>query len=85
MTRQTGRVKQQAQSRETNHPAHWIGPRWLGIYRNSKDSRLFVRRSRPFIGWGLNHAHPMARLIIAVIVAMILVGLLLAVTLGRSS
>lgn len=44
-----------------NDPRNWIGPRWLGIYKASDDSRLFVPKRIRLAGWTLNFGHPSAR------------------------
>ena len=51
-----------------------VGPRWLGLYRNDKDARLFVPKPRG-IGRTLNLAHPHARWLIAAFVFLLLVGI----------
>lgn len=52
-------------------PKHWIGPRWLGIYRNADDPRLFVRVG---LSKRINFAHQSARWFIALIAGLILAG-----------
>ena len=45
------RINQQ----EWEHPENWS--RW-SVYRSSRDTRLWVPKSNPRLGWTLNFAHP---------------------------
>ncbi len=49
--------------REWADSANWSG--WLGIYRSKRDSRLWVPKRLPWMGWTINLAHPKARLALA--------------------
>ena len=40
---------------EWERPENWSS--WLGLYRSERDTRLFVPRRNPAMGWTLNTAH----------------------------
>lgn len=49
--------------REKNHlewrnPANWLGLYWLRFYHSSHDTRLWVPKRVPLLGWTINFAHP---------------------------
>lgn len=52
-----------------------VGPRWLGLYRNGNDTRLFVPKPGRRFGRTLNLAHPHARWLIASFVFLLLIGI----------
>ena len=43
--------------REWLDPANWTGP-ILRRYASARDTRLWVPKSNPALGWTLNFAHP---------------------------
>ena len=43
--------------REWRDPANWTGP-ILRRYASERDTRLWVPKSNPALGWTLNFAHP---------------------------
>ena len=47
--------------REHVDPANWSSP--FAFYHSSLDSRLWVRKQQPGMGWTLNMAHPISRVI----------------------
>lgn len=55
---------------EWHNRDNWRGPRWLGIYASSRDSRAFVPKYPRLLGYTLNFGHPSARWFIAAIVAV---------------
>jgi uncharacterized membrane protein len=59
--------------RERTNPANWGQP--FAFYRSRLDSRLWVRKPKPWMGWSLNMAKPASK----VIVALFVVALILAV------
>ena len=48
--------------RERNNPDNW-GKR-LGFYHSSTDSRLWVRKPQPWMGWSLNMSSPISRALV---------------------
>jgi uncharacterized membrane protein len=44
---------------EWNRPDNWRGR--LGNYRSTRDTRLWVPKRNPRLGWTLNFAHPASR------------------------
>jgi uncharacterized membrane protein len=54
-----------------------IGPRWLGLYCDVTDARLFIPRHRAWMGKTLNFGHPAAKWFVAMTIAALLVGIVL--------
>lgn len=48
--------------REWNNPDNW-GKRF-GFYRSRLDSRTWVRKPKPWMGWSLNMANPLAKVLV---------------------
>jgi uncharacterized membrane protein len=68
--------------REWRDQANWTGA-VLRRYASARDTRLWVPKSNPALGWTLNFAHPAslywaAGLILALPIAIILVAVWLA-------
>ncbi len=55
---------------EWNNRSNWRGPRWIGFYASSRDSRALVPKSPRLLGFTLNFAHPSARWFLAAIAAI---------------
>lgn len=53
-------------------PIHWIGPRWLGLYRAPDDSRVWVAQYPKALGWTVNLARPGGVAILLALVAGVL-------------
>ena len=47
--------------RERNNPDNW--GKLLAFYSSDSDSRFLVRQRRPRIGWTLNLAHPIGKIL----------------------
>ena len=43
---------------EWRRPENWTG--WLGAYQSERDTRVWVPKQNPALGWTLNFAHPAA-------------------------
>ncbi|KPD20785.1 DUF5808 domain-containing protein [Idiomarina zobellii] len=43
---------------EWNDSTNWSPPRWLGIYFSKKDSRSWVPKPFPILGWTVNLGQP---------------------------
>ena len=43
---------------EWNDPRNWSSPRWLGIYFSKNDTRSWVPKPIPILGWTVNLGHP---------------------------
>ena len=41
---------------EWSNPENWGGPRWMSVYFSKKDSRIWVPKQIPLMGWTLNLA-----------------------------
>ena len=41
---------------EWSNPDNWGGPRWISVYFSKKDSRTWVPKQVPWMGWTLNLA-----------------------------
>jgi hypothetical protein len=37
--------------------ANWIGPKWLSIYSGAQDTRVWMPKQIPALGWTINIAH----------------------------
>lgn len=49
----------------------WASPNnWSLVYRCDKDPRVIVPRRRPWMGWTINFAHPLAWPVLIVMVAI---------------
>ena len=62
--------------RERNNPGNW--GKLLGFYHSRADSRIWVRKPKPWMGWTLNMANPYARVL--VLFFILLLCLLVAAT-----
>ena len=47
-------------NKEWANPENWSGPRWMGIYFSKRDTRLWVPKKIPALGWTINFGHPKA-------------------------
>lgn len=45
-------------SKEWNDPSNWSRPLWLGIYFSKKDTRSWVPKIVPKLGWTVNLGNP---------------------------
>ena len=45
-------------SSEWSNPDNWVRPIWLGLYFSRKDSRAWVPKHPPVLGWTVNFAQP---------------------------
>jgi len=43
---------------ECTNPANWTGPKWLSVYFSKRDSRVWVPKQIPALGWTLNLGQP---------------------------
>ena len=41
---------------EWSNPDNWGGPRWISVYFSKRDSRTWVPKQIPWMGWTLNLA-----------------------------
>ena len=49
------RVDQKATNQaEWENPDNWSGPRWISVYFSKKDTRTWVPKQIPWMGWTLN-------------------------------
>ena len=39
---------------EWHNPDNWSGPKWLSVYFSKKDSRTWVPKQIPSMGWTIN-------------------------------
>jgi uncharacterized membrane protein len=61
---------------EWENPDNWSGPRMLSHYFSKRDSRLWVPKQIPGLGWTLNFGHRRGA---AWLLAMVLAPVLIAV------
>ena len=43
---------------EWRDPANWSGPGWAAFYFSKRDTRTWVPKKIPWMGWTLNLGHP---------------------------
>ncbi len=55
---------------EWNNRDNWRGPRWIGFYASSRDSRVLVPKRPRLLGFTFNFGHPSARWFLATIAAI---------------
>ena|SRR5262249_13160540 len=49
----------------------WASPNnWSLVYRCANDPRVIVPRRRPWMGWTINFAHPLASVVVIVMVTI---------------
>lgn len=48
--------QKQINRKEWENPDNWGGPKWISVYFSKKDSRTFVQKQIPIMGWTLNLA-----------------------------
>ena len=56
--------------------ANWSGPAWMALYFSKQDTRLWVPKRVPALGWTINLGHPKGPAVMLGIFG----GILLAVT-----
>ena len=44
-------------SAEWENPKNWTGPKWLSFYVSRQDTRLWVPKQIPALGWTINFGH----------------------------
>lgn len=42
---------------EWSNPNNWSDPKWIGFYFSKKDTRAWVPKAVPAMGWTVNLAH----------------------------
>jgi uncharacterized membrane protein len=69
--------QQTINEREWGSTANWSGPRWLSLYFSKADSRVWVRKQIPGLGWTINLGHRNGlKWFLSVLVATILIVVL---------
>ena len=43
---------------EWHNPDNWTGPNWLSVYFSKRDSRVWVPKQIPGLGWTVNLRRP---------------------------
>ncbi len=51
-------TQEEINSAEWKDPLNWAYPRWLGIYFSKKDTRSWVPKPTPVLGWTVNLGQP---------------------------
>ena len=49
-------MQQQINQQEWENPENWGGPDWMAVYFSKRDTRTWVRKRIPSMGWTLNLA-----------------------------
>ena len=60
---------------EGGNPRNWTGPKWLSIYFSKRDSRAWVPKQIPALGWTVNLGNPRGALALLAIVGAIFLAL----------
>jgi len=50
-------TQQEHNQREWENPANWRGPKWLSMYCSPRDTRVWVPKQIPAMGWTVNLGH----------------------------
>jgi len=50
--------QEQINKAEWENPDNWTGPKWLSVYFSKRDSRVWVPKQIPGLGWTINLGHP---------------------------
>lgn len=62
---------------EWENSENWGGPRWISVYFSKKDSRTWVPKQIPLMGWTLNLAKtPGVILFLSILIGLCLLPLL---------
>lgn len=69
--------------REWANPDNWAGPAGCRCYFSKRDSRLWVPKSNPRLGWTVNFGHKYGFLTMMFLMMVPVFGLLAAVILGH--
>lgn len=69
--------QRQLNEREWRAPGNWHGG-WLAVYSSEQDTRLIVPKRNRLMGWTLNFAHPGARFLFVLALALIVAGLFMS-------
>lgn len=66
---------------EWEKPTNWTGPRWLSVYCSKRDSRVWVPKQIPALGWTVNLGQRggVAWLVFILAGIVVVVGIVLAV------
>jgi uncharacterized membrane protein len=64
---------------EWNNPINWRGPKLIRFYFSKKDTRTWVLKKIPIMGWTLNLAHPLGILWLIVFIGIFLGIILLTI------
>jgi uncharacterized membrane protein len=62
-------IQDEINERERNNSANW-GKR-LGFHHGRTDTRLWVRKPQPWMGWSLNMANPLARALVVLFILLL--------------
>ena len=65
-------------SAEWENPDNWTGPKWLSIYSSPQDTRVWVPKQIPALGWTINVAHRKGKLWLAAVLAAALAIIVLS-------
>lgn len=69
--------QRQINKAEWANPDNWGGPRWLSVYFSKKDTRTWVPKQIPWMGWTLNLARTSGVvLFLLIIIALFMLPLL---------
>ena len=62
---------------EWSNPENWGGPRWMSLYFSKRDSRTWVPKQIPWMGWTINLAKTLGVIqFLAILIGLCLLPLL---------
>ena len=68
---------------EWNNPLNWTGPKWFSVYFSKRDSRAWVPKQIPAMGWTVNLGNPRGAFTLLAIVVAIIIALTVVITLSK--
>ena len=73
----------QINAREWDTPANWTRRAWRGVYFSRRDTRAWVRKPTPALGWTVNFAQPRGAVAVVAILVIAALAASLAPMLAR--
>ncbi len=68
---------------EWQNEKNWHGPKWLGLYASKNDSRTWVPKRIPWMGWTINLGKKAGLIWLAVMVAILLFACLSPILIAK--
>lgn len=75
-------TQQDINQAEWSNPLNWSGPKLLGLYSSKSDTRVWVPKRTPALGWTINVGHGSGKALLVVIIAAVVGSLVVAALLA---